>query len=67
MNLGLKIFVKLSCTLCYWIFTSQNFKHTTCEGAKRTTPFIAKKGKYGTRKGVTTTSSLGMGGEKQCV
>ena len=30
MNLGLKIFVKLSWTLCYWIFTSQNFKHTTC-------------------------------------
>ena len=67
MNLELKIFVKLSWTLCYWIFTSQNFKHTTSEGAKRTTPVITKKGKYGTRKEVTTTSPLGMCGEKKCV
>ena len=67
MNLGLKIFVKLSWTLCYWIFTSQNFKHTTCWGAKRTTPVITKKGKYATRKEVFTTSPLGMCGEKKCV
>ena len=67
MNLGLKIFLKLSWTLCYWIFTNQNFKHTTYEGAKRTTPVITKKGKYGTRKEVTTTSPLGMCGEKKCV
>ena len=64
MNLGLKIFVKLSWTLCYWVFTSQNFKHTTSEGAKRTTLVITKKGKYGTRKEVTTTIPLGMRGEK---
>ena len=67
MNLELKIFVKLKWTLCYRIFTSQNFKHTSCEGAKRTTPVITKKGKYGTRKEVTTTSPLGMCGEKKCV
>ena len=68
MNLGLKIFVKLSWTLCYWIFTSQNFKHTTCKGAKRPTPVITKKGKYGTRKEVTTTSLLRMcGGKEMCI
>ena len=36
-------------------------------GAKRTTPVITKKGKYGTRKEVFTTSPLGMCGEKKCV
>ena len=67
MNLELKIFVKLSWTLCYWIITSQNFKHMTPERAKRTTLVITKKGKYGTRKEVTTTSPLGMCGEEKCV
>ena len=62
MNLGLKIFVKLSWNLCYRIFTSQNFKHTTSEGAKRRTLVITKKGKYGTGKEVTTTSQRGMWG-----
>ena len=70
MNLVLKIFVKLSWNLCYRIFTSQNFKHTTSEGAKRTTLVITKKGKYGRRKEVTTTSQLGMwgggGGREMC-
>ena len=50
MNLGLKNFVKLSWTLCYWIFTSQNFNHTTSEGAKRTTLVITKKGKIWHKK-----------------
>ena len=67
MNLGLKIFVKLSWALCYRIFRSQNFKHTTSGGEKRTTPVITKKRKYGTRKEVTTTSPLGMCGQKKCV
>ena len=45
MNLGLKIFVKLSWNLRYWIFTSQKFKHTTnCQGAKRMAPDITKRG-----------------------
>ena len=67
MNLGLKIFVKLSWTSCYWVFTSQNLKQTTSEGAKRTTLVITKKGKYGRRKEVTTTIPLGMGEQKKCV
>ena len=40
---------------------------TTCEGAKHTTLVITKKGKYGKRKELTTTSPLGMCGEKKCV
>ena len=63
MNLGLKIFVKLSWTLCYWIFTSQNFRHTTSEAGKRTTPVITKKGNYGTRK-VPPQASLGCAGKR---
>ena len=42
-------------------------KHTPSEGAKRTTLVITRKGKYGTRKEVTTTSPLGMcWGKEMC-
>ena len=69
MSLGLNSFAKLRRTLGYWILiTSQKFKHTTCEGAKRTYgTSYHKKRKYGSKIEVTTTNPLGLCGEKKYV